>query len=316
MKRTCTVTTGLVALTALVLLLGSCSTGGGSGPPAENIRSSTLSLGGGSAPSGGAVAAGSLQAGDRIYFRSSDIEFWQITGVGDLENIVSAKWAGTIDYSSGHSLEYRLGDAIESIVFVPDRDVVVGVNRTDLNSDWAARVAAFVGAGKTGVNAMRLDIGSGAVTFEIGGGTPEVFTADLSGSNGIDGNSIFFVDDAMLTRPILVNRRRHEEMTYNGATAETLDLGLSSAECAIVDALHLASTRADQQTRLDLHGALYVPMDPVDLTGFDPATETLDIVITWNLADAVHQTDGRYVMDDRVGCTCFDFEVTVERNPK
>ncbi len=317
---------GLVVLLAVGLLATGCNTGGGdsSDAPATNIRSSTLSLGGtsvgasvGAASAGGSVQGSSLSAGDRIFFRSSDIEFWQIEAVADIAGIVSAKHAeGAVDYSQNHSLEYELGDAVESIVFTPSQDVVVGIDRADLNPNWADNVAAFVGAGKTKVNAIRLDIGSGMVTFEIDGVEQDVYTADWSHNSGINGNSIFFVDRAFLSRPILITRVLEEQIARDGEPASSLGLGLTEAECTLVETIHRSGSIYDTDTPIDLNGALIVPMDPVDLTGFDPATETLDIVITWDLADVVHLSEGAYVMDDRVGHTCFDFDVSVERNAK
>lgn len=312
---------GLVGMVLLALIALGCDTGSGSSDTSvENVRSSTLSLGGSStaASSGrGSITASSLGAGDRVFFRSSDIEFWQIETAAEIEGIVSAKHReGAVDYSQNHSLEYDLGDNVESVIFMPSQDVVVGIDRADLNPNWADNVAAFVAAGKTTVNTIRLDIGSGQVTFEIDGETPDVYTADGSGTNGINGNSIFFVDRAFLQRPILITRLMEEQIARDGEPASSLGLGLTEAECALVETIHRSGSIYDTDTPIDLNGALIVPMDPVDLTGFDPATETLDIVIRWNLAEAVQVEDGSYVMDDRVGHTCFDFDVSVTRNPK
>jgi hypothetical protein len=316
----------LIGIAVFFLLLPACDIGGGSGSSRsdssleENVRSSTLRVGSASSSdlSGQDILQGSqLDVGDRIFFRSSDIEFWQIESVAEIESIVSAKHhAGEIDYAQNHSLEYALGDSVESVVFMPDRDVTVGIDRTDLNPDWADNVAAFVAAGKTGINAIRLDIGSGAVSFEVEGELREVYTADRSATNGINGNSMFFVDEAFLARPILITRLMEDQMISQGARADSLGLGLSAEECTLVEAIHHSSNLVDNETPIDLNGALLVPMDPVDLSGFDPAAETLDIVISWNLADAVRIREGAYVMDDRVSKTCFDFSVSAKRTAK
>jgi hypothetical protein len=303
---------GLAGLGVLLLSVSGCDTGTSpSGSPSGNVRSSTLSLG------RSTVAASTLEAGDRVFLRSSDIEFWQIDAVADIAGIVSAKHRpGAVDYALNHSLEYALGDAVESILFMASRDVVVGINRTDLNPDWADNVSSFVAAGKTKINAIRLDIGSGMVTFEIDGEVVDVHTADWSSANGINGNSIFFVDRAFLSRPILITRDLEWQMVREGATAESLDLGLTAAECTLVETIHHSGSVYDTVTPIDLNGALIVPMDPVELTGFDAATETLDIVVTWDMDDAVQIHDGTYFMEDRVGQTCFDFDVSVVRTAK
>jgi len=312
---------GLIGLVVLTFAAQGCDTGNDpAGAPVENVRVSTLSLGRsvvGVSSGDSRLSAASLSSGDRVFFRSSDIEFWHIDAVMDIESIVSAKHrSGSVDYTQGHSLEYSLGDAVESIVFMPSQDVIVGINRTDLNAVWAENVAAFVAAGNTTINAIRLDIGSGMVTFEIAGETPEVYSADMGATNGINGNSIFFVDRALLDRPILITRAMEEQMLWQDATADSLGLGLTTSEAALVEAIHHSSSTYDTETPIDLNGALIVPMDPVDLTGFDPAAETLDIAITWDMADAVHVQDGCYVMEDRVGLTCFDFDVSARRSAK
>jgi hypothetical protein len=109
---------GLAGLAILLLTVSGCDTGTSpSGSPAGNVRSSTLSLGRTS------VDASTLDAGDRVFFRSSDIEFWQIDSVADIAGIVSAKHRpeGAVDFALGHSLEYALGDAVESILFMASR---------------------------------------------------------------------------------------------------------------------------------------------------------------------------------------------------
>lgn len=74
-----------------------------------------------------------------------------------------------MDYSQNHSLEYLMGDEHESLVFSPDQDMMMGVDRSDLNSEWNENVADFLEAGKTTISAMRLEVGGDHVTFEIDG---------------------------------------------------------------------------------------------------------------------------------------------------
>lgn len=284
--------------------------------PADGVVTTTLSIG--SSAVDLAIVGRSLGSSDRIYFRSSDIEMWQIESVQDIGDLVSSKyirWAGdTVDYVQNHSLEYMIGDNTESLVFSPDVDMTVGVSRADLNPTWDTDVAAFAAAGKSTVNAMRLDIGSGHVTFEIDGAEQVVFTADGQDNNGINGNSIFFVDRQFLSKPVLITRDMESAIIYEGATAASL--GITDQQFAVAHALHTSSNWYDNVTPIDINGALIVPMDPVDIGGYDPSTETLDIVVSWPIANAVHERDGEYFMDRRVGETCFDFDVSVEVNPK
>lgn len=59
----------------------------------------------------------------------------------------------------------------------------------------------------------------------------------------------------------------------------------------------------------DVDGALCVPLDPVDIGGFNPAINNLKIIITWKMAGAVLGSSTGYRMADRVGGTCLDFDV-------
>ena len=51
----------------------------------------------------------SLGDSDRVYFRSSDLEMWQIGSVEEIGTLVSSKYVGgggeEVDYSQNHSLD-------------------------------------------------------------------------------------------------------------------------------------------------------------------------------------------------------------------
>ena len=272
----------MVLLSACEPALGPAATSGEAPLSSDGVVSSTLSLG--NAGTGVSPSVRSLSSGE------------------------------TVDYAQNHSLEYLIGDARESLVFSPDQDMMVGIDRSDLNPDWADSVAAFIGAGKTTVGAMRLDVGSGFVTFEIDGAERVVYTADGSSNNGINGNSIFFVDRAYLKKPMLITRDMEAEIISGAATATSL--GITSDQFAVAQIVHMSSNAIDADTPMDVNGALIVPMDPVDISNYDPTNEAFDIVISWQIEDAVHLRDGEYFMDSRVGETCFDFDVSLEITPK
>lgn len=254
-------------------------------------------------------------AANRIYFRSSEIEFWSINSLADIGDLVSSKYVGAPDYAANHSLEYRLSNAPESVVFNLDGEVRQSISRPDLNPGWESMVSNLLAAGMASINVIRLDIGGGYVTVVIDGEERQVYAADGAAASGIDGNSIFFVDQALFSGPVLVTRQIVQEIINGTATADTL--GISETDFEVVSALHTSSNWADSEgTPIDVNGALILPMSPVDLTGFRPATETLDIVIAWDGANAVQVRDGKYVIDDAVGVILFDFDVRVVRGPK
>lgn len=312
----------LLVLGALVLLsacepaLGPATSSADEPLSSDGVVSSTLSLGNANIEASPSVR--SLSSGDRVYFRSSDIEMWQITALSDISALTSSKYVRwddrTVDYAQNHSLEYIIGDARESLVFSPDQDMMVGIDRSDLNPTWGENVASFIDAGKTVVSAMRLDVGSGLVTFEIDGAEQTVYAADGLSHNGINGNSVFFVDRAYLKQPMLITCDMQTQIINETATPASL--GITNDQFDVAQIVHTSSNVVDGDTPMDVNGALIVPMDPVDIGSYDPATDTFDIVISWRIEDAVHLRDGEYFMDRRVGETCFDFDVRLEITPK
>ncbi len=248
--------------------------------------------------------------GDRVYFRSSDSELWSISEAADFESIVSAKYDTGATFAEGRGLEYVIGDDVESIVFEPYTDVNTNLCRPDLNPGWPDYLSAFIEAGNSMLNFIRLDIGDGGVTFEIGGEQVDMRCADGSDCNGIDGNSILFIDKAMLKEPLIISRDVEEKIVTDAISAE--DLGLNEDEFAIVSAIHKSSNEYDSVTPIDVNGALYIPTTPVDISGFDPDVNHLVISVSWPIENAVHVRNGEYYMDDRVSSTAFDFSVELQ----
>ena len=58
-------------------------------------------------------------------------------------------------------------------------------------------------------------------------------------------------------------------------------------------------------------GALVIPLDPVDISSFDSSVNTLQIEVSWDIANSIHLRNGEYFMDNRVGNTSFNFEVAL-----
>lgn len=246
---------------------------------------------------------------NKVYFRSSDIEFWSISSEDDLNSIFSSKYNISGGYSGGESLEYILGDSQESVSFTPYTGSTVSLGN-GLNPDWDTYTADFINAGKTEINLARLDIGGGGVTFIIDGQEQSVQSADGSSAGGIDANSIFFIDEQFLSKAVLVTRTAEMELQGDSLTAE--DLGLSDAEFSFIRTLFRNTNTYDTDgTKIDLNGALCLPLTPVDISDFDPLSDTLTIQLTWAIADAIHLRNGEYFLDNRVGKTSFNFEVSL-----
>ena len=251
---------------------------------------------------------------NKIYFRSSDIEFWAIASESDLNSIFSSKYKGwgevdnSLGYADGESLEYLMGDNIESIVFYPYTDYAANVGN-DLNPDWDTHTSEFIAAGKTLINLARLDIGGGSISFVIDGEERNICHADGNNANGINANSIFFIDQKFLSKSVLITRDIESQLQNDTITAS--DLSLSDTEFSFIKTLFLNNNYVDNETMIDVDGALCIPLDPVDISSYNPATNHLQIEVSWNIANAIHIRNGEYFMDNRVGNTAFNFNVAL-----
>lgn len=246
----------------------------------------------------------------KVFFRSSDVEFWSIDSISDIENIYSSKYDignGTPnDYASGQSLEYYLGDSLESVVFSPYSDNTQELG-SGLNAYWQARTENFIASGSTEINMIRLDVGSGAVTFIINGEEKSLQTASGSSLNGIDANSIIFIDRQYLSNPVLVERSDEAGLNSGTLTAEDLDVDQDTFN--LLQLVHQQSNTVDNETPLDVNGALYIPMTPIVLNDFDPLSQHIALEISWPIANAIHERNGEYFADNRVGKTPFNFDM-------
>ncbi len=283
---------------------------------------------------------------DRVYFRSSDVEFWSISGIDDLDTICSQKYKVGNSAPGEGSLEYDLGDLQESVVFRPYSRVATQLG-AGLNEDWDTNVASYKSDGNTNINLARLDIGDGTISFIINGERTGVSHSDGSGSSwiytpeeiealwndgdnggqytyeeyqyylelaenysGIDANSIFFVDEQFLSEPFLAEREIQYDIVDGTLTAS--DFSIATDEFNFIKRLFSNSNEAQDEvteSTIDVDGALLVPTTPVDISGFDPSSEALKIVISWKMASAVRGSSDGYRMDDRIGGTCLDFDV-------
>jgi hypothetical protein len=305
----------------IILLLSGASCGGSGGDSGgdhrpvwgdSGVRLSVMDVDGHAAgsysftaPAARAVDAGALT--DKVSFRSSDVEFWSIGSVSEIEDISSAKY-GQGTYATGESLQYSLGDVMESVVFSPDGVVYKDLSGND--GTWAAKVADFVAAGKTDINLMRLDIGDGRITFLVDGEVVDVNCPDGDISR-INTNSIVFVDEQFLSAPAYISRSTAAKIAAGTVTAS--GLGMSAADFGVVQAVILNNNYyGTDDTYIDADGGLFIPMTPVDISSYDPATDSLTVSLEWDIAGAIYTDGSAYYMTDRVQGTCFDFSVELQ----
>ena len=150
----------------------------------SNMDLDTLAASGVSYSSGSSRAASSE---DKIYFRSSDIEFWAIQNVADIGGIASADESTTTGYTSGESLKYILGDETESVVFTPYSDYSIALG-SGSNTNWGTKVSNFKSELTDAsidpvINLARLDIGFGQIIFYINGEERKVLNSDKEAAN-------------------------------------------------------------------------------------------------------------------------------------
>ena len=290
---------------------------------------------------------------NKIYFRSSDIEFWSISEENDLNSIFSSLYqedeggnivSDALGYDKGQSLAYDMGDETESIVFYPYTNYTASIGN-GLNENWDTYTSDFIDAGNTQINLARLDVGAGAITFIINGETKQVLNSKGESScfftleeleeyyaddtiemidtieeynywlnfyntfSGADMNSIFFVDRQFLSEPVLCERDTQEQILNDEVIAS--DFNISDTEFSFIKTLFQNNNYDDPVTMIDVDGALFIPLEPVDISGFNPAENTLQIEVSWDIANAIHLRNGEYFMDNRVGNTSFNFEVAL-----
>ncbi len=259
------------------------------------------------------AASRQLPNENRIFFRSSDVEFWSFESLSDIENLYSSKYgigSGELaDYDGGQSLEYILGDRIESVVFSPDEDTAstLGVG---MNPYWETRSERFISVGNTSINLIRLDIGGGNVTFIIDGLERQMLTVHGEAFTGINANSILFVDRSFLSRAYLASRDISQGIIDGISNAG--DLGLSDEDFATISTLVSQSNWHDQVSPMDVDGALFIPASPIDLAGFDPLSQHLALELSWPIAGAIQFNGVGYYVDNRVGDSPFDFDLTLK----
>ena len=271
--------------------------------------SSNLSLSNETVASAPNLSYRSLVETDKVYFRSSDIEFWSIESVSDINSIFSSKYGVVGSYAEGKSLEFNLGDSTESVVFTPFNDYS-SVLGGGLNGNWQQNVTDFISAGNNSINLIRLDIGAGQINFIINGEVVDMHTADGGDGNGVDANSIIFTTPNFLSKPLLVTRSMEQEIINGVLNAE--DLNLSTDEYAFVQAIHQNANSFDYETMIDVNGALYLPMSTIDILSFNPAINHLKIMLSWDIAGAIHLRDNEYFMDNRFNGRSHNFSLQAE----
>jgi hypothetical protein len=254
---------------------------------------------------------------DRIYFRSSDIEFWSITNVEDIDDIYSSNLnmmelrekEGSINSRFG-SLAYDLGDEMESIAFALDGSAVT-IFSEGSNPAWSDDVEKFINDGNVELNLIRLDVGNGKIGLMIDGENQILRPIAQYDSTQLEANSIIFISTKFLSSTLYVTGETEEAISKGSVSSA--DLGITDGEFDVVSRIHKSGYWFDEDTPIDVDGVLYIPFEPLNIQFFNPEEEHLVINLNWDIDDAVYydEKNDQYVIQSKSGTTPFDFEVSL-----
>jgi hypothetical protein len=233
---------------------------------------------------------------DRMYFRSSDIEFWGVDTVAEIAEMASAGLPDAHDAESGTNMSktIALPDVPETFVFVSGKTFRFG----------ADEVPTF--ENKT-YNMIRLDVGGGAFTFVVDGNeiTPRTSRDDV-GAGGI--NSVMLVDKDFLSAPLFVPA--NDFSLLRQGNEPTVEIPEQDHQVIELFAQHGWDSESNVDGDIDLNGALFIPLEPAAVTDSD----NVMVEFSWEMKESVYQQDAAWYMTDRVQGTCYDFSVRLVAN--
>jgi len=248
------------------------------------------------------ISGQGVDEGNKVYFRSSDIEFWSFDSISDISTFSS--WSE--DYDNGGSLKYDMGDNVESIVFYPDSNISNDLSN-NFNPTWNTKVNNFISSNMfTGkMNLCRLDLGSGHVGFIKDGTNIDVNLMDLPTIN-----SILFVDESYLSESFLIKGGDTVEDILNGSLTKE-NLAISEDDYNLIFEIFSIGCSSNNY-KIDVDGALFIPFTPFDISLYDPSSNSLLIEITWDMNSSIYEDLDGFHMENRVSGTCFDFKVAIK----
>lgn len=228
----------------------------------------------------------SLETTDsKVYFRSSDIEFWSVDSIEGISDIVSAKYFRF----GNNSIEMNLPDEEETIVFIPEESNVFDAGNINFNTS-------------SRYNIIRIDIGGGYISFIENRREINPQNTITGEESSINANSIVLIDSAYLSTPVYISRDTYQDMKDNNYDWNEGDI------LAIDQPLVKALYPIMGATIVDMDGGLLIPFDPIDFGDYE-AVSSVTIDFVWDMTDAVYESDGEWFYTDRVLGTPFDFQV-------
>ena len=313
MKRKLTM--GMVAAVIAAVVFGGCNLTGGDGLqepektfPAWESTKTILDMSGTSAQSLGSFSPLAESTNDeeeeissyssdtdRMFFRSSDIEFWSVDSVEGIAEMASAGLPDAQDAESGSNVSKTIAmpDETETFVFVPGKTF-------RFSSDG---VPTFENAT---YNMIRVDVGGGAFTFVVDGQEVQPKTSQGGSTGGF--NSVMLVDKSFLSAPLLVPG--HELELIRAGDDSSLEIPEADRRTIELFAEHGWTSDDNPDGDIDLSGALFIPLEPATVADGDNVT----VEFSWDMAESLYQQNGEWYMADRVQGTCYDFSVKLVTN--
>ena len=299
----------IITILAAIIMAG-CTNPMGGNPKNLQTGGRSITIASGSNSSSLSDTSRSLNVGtenispSRVYFRSSDIEFWSISDsmMDNLDTITSYKFQRPDSEDAGISTEVKMVQTQNSIVFVSGYYNEIKADDTS--------TATFDFSKK--YNLIRIDIGCGKITVDLPGRDDIEYhnavvpdSATVFGEmhyyySGIPGNSILLIGTDITdgdTTPVLITRIDKKTVPTN----------------INIKAKYRQALTKILQANVDIDGALVIPFNPTDLSTYNNITD-LKIRIDWDILNSFvyNSEEEKYYMANRVNGTCYNFMVNFE----
>lgn len=262
---------------------------------------------------------------DKVYFRSSDIEFWALEDPLAASDICSYKnVAGTDengipipdveipeDDPRNVSVQLTLEDIEDTFIFIPGS--IAQYEPEDYPQfDYTKNY-----------NIIRIDAGGGDVRYIDDGQEINVKYYSEDDEQYYDAviptNSIVLVDSNLVnfTEPILLRNVNYDQSGFDEALLNAFGGDANDPDLIFLSDL-LGNEYKSEGCKVDFSGGIIMPFDSIDFTDYQfEEIGTVEIVFEWDMADAwsYDSVNDRYTADDRISGLPFDFNVTVNISP-
>lgn len=246
--------------------------------------------------------------GLKVSFKSDYIEFWS---TDDFNNLSSARYSEIMtegNFSDSIDLRGELPGEPDNVVFMP--------NKVKLSQ---YKMPVF-DTSKT-YNLVRMSISYETMNYTMNGNPMKIAGSGL-GTHSLEGNSIMFVDRAVLhnivyvsnvvAADILKKALGHDyyvsEYDFGEDTEFITNFIINNTVTKGMDGM--SSWESIDGSYTDFEGGLFVPFDPIE---FKENGDKVKIKIEWDI-DTIFESvnEDEYTLADNADGTPYDFKISVE----